>query len=423
MHRLRDGSPIVIPLDAPAVAPSGYPPWEVFDVKADIQRDQARDQPLFQELQGQKVRHLPHDKPRLFEGIGRMQHLAVSEAVFFRTIGLNLRNRAALLPEGVIDEKLRIDPEKAVEKLRALAALLSESAAGDVPHREEVLLLQLPLHSPPKPPKIRERAVVPELFPIGAKVQLRDPHTVLIRCRVLCDDIHRNLCEIQIRPDAAGRRDSALPEHLPDHPDRKRMRSDPIGRKIIRDIDENLVDRIDMDILFRDKAEINFIDLRAVLHVERHPGSCDDVIDGERGVRGKLLQKAGGAAKLCPRRPPPSLIILLLHAGGHLEKTGPSGDSQLLKGRCHRKADRLLRPGTIRDDEIGPERVQSPAHALHRRKKRFQIDREIAALPRAKGFPHTPDLPGSTAGCFPPFLPEITVSQNMYSVNIFSVIS
>ena len=96
----------------------------------------------------------------------------------------------------MVDQKLRVDPKEPVKKLFIVLGF-----PGHIPQSPQSILVELPLGSPPYPPEICQGRMIPEHFPKGAFIQLRDPYPVLVRRNMLCDNIHGDLTEKQVVTD------------------------------------------------------------------------------------------------------------------------------------------------------------------------------------------------------------------------------
>ncbi len=104
----------------------------------------------------------------------------------------------------------------------------------------------------------------PQQAAVAHLVQLRDAHPVPVGLDMLGDDIHRDLAQIEVTPDARGGGDAGRAQHVADDLLRQLARGQAVGREIGRDIHEHLVDRIDVDILGRDVLQIDLVNARAV---------------------------------------------------------------------------------------------------------------------------------------------------------------
>ena len=73
------------------------------------------------------------------------------------------------------------------------------------------------------------------------------------------------------------------------------------------------------------------------------------------------------------------LGVDLPHLLHDFEQARPAGDSAGFQRRGDRETDCLVRPGLIRHDKIGRERVKAPVGALRRGVKGLQVNGDIGA--------------------------------------------
>ena len=120
-----------------------------------------------------------------------------------------------------------------------------------------------------------------------------------------------------------------------------------------------------MDVLRRDKTEIDLIDARAVIDVERHARRRDDVFERQR----RVLPEKGGVERLCAKlvfgRGAFARAVDFPDALYDLEQTRPSGNSVALERRRNGKADCFFGAREVCDDEVGRHGIEPALHALH----------------------------------------------------------
>ena len=269
--------------DRPLVFPADLRIGQILVVIDDSQDKLVCQKAFFHKVQGGAVRHFTHDNAGFFRAVGALQHLAGAEGAVLRLICLDEVDCAGFPAPGVIDEKLGIDTEQLVEQI-----LVLEGASGDVPHGKHAVAGELLRSSLSDAPEIRYGTVAPELSAVAHLVQLRDAHTVRVRGGVLGFDIHRDLTQVEVGPNARGGCDSCLFQNRADHLHRQLMSSLFVEREIPGHIHHDFVDGVDVDILRRDVAEIDLVDSRAVFDVVGHAGNRYDIVRLERGIRGKL---------------------------------------------------------------------------------------------------------------------------------------
>ena len=66
-----------------------------------------------------------------------------------------------------------------------------------------------------------------------------------------------------------------------------------VGIEIVGRIDEDLIDRIDTDILFRHIFQIDVIDLGRIFDIQTHAGHSRHKIDRQRRIILKFMKEAG----------------------------------------------------------------------------------------------------------------------------------
>ena len=148
------------------------------------------------------------------------------------------------------------------------------------------------------------------------------------------------------------------------------MGSHAISLKIGSDIHENLVDRIDMDILRSDISQIDVIDFGTVINIMSHSRGRHQIIDGKLRMFLKYSLR-----KTLPLPSPASVDILDFL--NHFKQSGASARTIRLQGRRNGKAYRLFRTRRIGNDKTCVKRIQSPLDTLHRSIKTLQVDRYI----------------------------------------------
>ena len=355
---------------------------QVLLIISDGQRHLIRHQPLIQQIHGQHIRHLPDHQPGLGMIVGLMEHLPRRNGIGRRAVSPDVPDRAGLVAPGMIDQELRIDPEEPIQQIFIMELpRLPQRASGHIPHGVHPIAFQLSRIPRPHTPKIRKRPVPPQKPPITQLVQLRDPHSILVRWDLLGHDVHSDFTKVKIGADPGGGRDPGLRQHLPDQLPGQLMGCHMIGLEIGRGIDEHLIDGIDMDILRCDIPQIHLIDPGTALDIMPHPGLGDDEPQFQRRILLQLRGITGLPPEGLPRRLLPSGGVDLPDTLYRLKKPCPTGNSAGLQRRRYRQTDRLLRPALVRHHQMGGQRIHAPFDALLRGIERFQIDRDILPLP------------------------------------------
>ena len=197
-----------------------------------------RNQPPVRKLQTKSIRHLLHHQTAFLVAIVPRQHLPAGDGAVFRAVRLDIRHGHALPSPGMIDQKLRVHTEHLIE--RVLVRL------RHILHGQKPQASQTVHRTPPDPPEIRQRPVLPQ----GLTVQLLGQKADMI-LRMLCRNVQRHLCQIQVRPDPRRRRYSGLPLHILHDRHSKLPGGHSIHAQVIRHIQKGFVNGIDMDVLLR----------------------------------------------------------------------------------------------------------------------------------------------------------------------------
>ena len=240
---------------------------------------------------------------------------------------LDVRDGDGLPSPGVVDEQFRVDAEDPVQKVLR--------RVRDVPHGVDAVVREPPHGPAADAPEVGEGEVVPEEPPVPRLVQGADE----VRGR-LGHDVQRDLAQVQVRPDAAGGPDAGRVVDVLHDAQPQFFRVHVVHVQIVGDVEERLVHRVHMDVLFGDVLEVHPIDARRVLEVQVHAGDRGDVVDVFRD----------------------------------LEDPAPVLDAQRLHGRGDGETDGLVRPLRVGDGEERGHGVQPPFHALDRRVKRLEVD-------------------------------------------------
>ena len=138
----------------PVVSRTGF---QAFVVKAHPPGAGLRYQILGEHVRKQHLDHLPEDQLRLLILIRSRKHLPVAQGVAFTLVGLDILHRNRLDTPGVINKNFPIDPEGLIEVLFVVLRL-----PGDIPHREQICLLQPSGFPDPDLPEICQGLMIPE---------------------------------------------------------------------------------------------------------------------------------------------------------------------------------------------------------------------------------------------------------------------
>ena len=367
--------------DRPVVSAAYRGIGQVFDVVAHGQHDLAGDQPLFQQVERKLAGHFLRDQPRFVKGVGALQHLPRAKAVRGGAVGLDVRHGARLPAPCVVDQELGVYAEQPVQQVLVVKVVrFAERAPCDVAHGEQPVGLQLSGVSPPDPPEVGQRAVGPQQAAVGRFGEPGDPHPMPVGTHMLGDNVHRHLAQVQVAPNAGGGGDAGRVQHVEDHLLGQLARGDAVGVQIGRDVHENLVDRVNVDVLRRDVLQVDVVDARAVFDVVCHARRRGDIGGRQRG-RGREL---GGVVRFAGKGMAGGVHaphgVDLFDALHHLEQPRAARDAIGLERGRHGKADGLFRAAGVCNDKVGGKRVQPALDALHRGVKGFQVDCDIGAF-------------------------------------------
>ena len=147
--------------------------------------------------------HLLEDQSGFLVFVWPWQDLAVTEAVAFTLIVLDIRHGDRLDAPGMIQQDLSVDTEFLIKEL-----LVPLRPLRDIAHGVHVTLVQPAGFSRSDLPEVRQRPMVPEQKLVTVLVQLCDPDAVLVRRVLLRHDIHGNFRQVQVRPDTDRRCDA-----------------------------------------------------------------------------------------------------------------------------------------------------------------------------------------------------------------------
>lgn len=190
-------------------------------------------------------------------------------------------------------------------------------------------------------------------------------------------------------------------QHVKNHPHGELARGKAIRFQITRNIEENLVDRIAVNILWSNVFEINIINLRADRHIARHLRRGNKIINRKLRPCPKLRIPAGGTRQLPAGSGTPARRVDRLNSLHNFKQPRSAGKSPRLERRGNGQADRLIRAALIRHHKIRRHWVKTALHTLDRGVKRLQVDGKIrSVLHCAALFPSLSCVPES----FQPFL-------------------
>ena len=213
-----DPAPVIVCRDFPAVLRANGRIGEAADVVTDGQDQLVSHQLLVHEAEGDGVRHLMDDRSGLVRLVGAMEDLRIAEGPVLGLVGLDGSHGAGLPAPGVVDEELGVDAEEVVEKVLVQKVIgTSQGAPRNVSHGEHAVGFQFLDVTCAYAPEVPQRSVGPEPLPVSHLVQLGDPHAVGVRFLVLGQDVHGDLGQVEVGPDAGGGCNTGLLIDLQDH--------------------------------------------------------------------------------------------------------------------------------------------------------------------------------------------------------------
>ena len=276
----------------------------------------------------------------------------------------------------MVDEQFRIHSKKLIKKLLPVI----QRTTRHIAHGKQTVLFQLSGISSAYAPEVRQRPVRPQHFPVADFIQLCDAHAVFIGCDALSYNIHGDLAQVQIGSDPSGGCDAGFLKHFSDHHGGKFLRRHSAGFQIRRRIHEHLVNGVHMDILRRHMPQVNLVDARAVVHIQRHARRRSEKIHLPVRMRFQFFRQPGLSGKTASGCKPAPPCIDFIHFLNRFKQSGASRHTQRLQWRRYRQADCLFRTGGISHHQMRFQRIQPALHAFHRRIKGFQVDGNIAFL-------------------------------------------
>ncbi len=195
----------------------------------------------------------------------------------------------------MVDENFRIHAENLIQTIFSV-----DGKPCQVPHGVDAVGFQSLDGAGTSHPEIRQRAMVPQQIPIGLLVQLCNADTIFVCRDVLCHNVHRQLCEVEVGADACRCGDAGVVQHLPHHSHGKLVGAHVVVGKIARHINENLVDGVGVDIRRRHIFEVGLVDLGGNVQIPLHPGRRNDVAQPQCRVcvQGVGIERGAGKVVL-----------------------------------------------------------------------------------------------------------------------------
>ena len=215
--------------------------------------------------------------------------------------------------------------------------------------------------------------MIPEYSAVAHLVKLGYSYAVFVGLTVFCIEVHCDFAKIKVRSYACRGGYACCFKHVKHHFHRKLTRRQAIGFEIIRCVNENLVDRINVDILGSNIFQIDIIYPGADLHVMRHSRRCGDECQLGRRVFNKLGTKIRFMAEAMPGSLVFALGVDFAHLLNCLKKSRPAGDPIGFEGRGDGETDGFLRPRRVGDNKVCVQRVKTPVDTFDRSIERFKV--------------------------------------------------
>ena len=226
-------------------------------------------------MHGERVGHFEYYGAGFFEAIRFGQYLPAANAVSFGAVSLDVLYGAWFPTPRMVYDKFGIDPENAIEFIG-----VQQRCAGDIAKSLHSIHFQARGEPAPDTPEIRERAVCPVFSAETHLVKRCYAHTVGIRFAMLGFDIHRNLCQIHVRPNAGSGGNAGCLQYVAYHSHGEVVWSGFVDSQILCGIYENLVDGIHVNVFGGYVLEVDVVYAAAYLHVMVHAWRSDQVTEG-----------------------------------------------------------------------------------------------------------------------------------------------
>ena len=155
---------------------------------------------------------------------------------------------------------------------------------GKIAHGVDSVTLKTRFRPFSYPPKIRERTMIPKLSPVFLFRKRDYRNFSSRRYGFFSQNIHRYLGKIEILSQSHRGYDSHFLIDLFRHFSRQILCSLLVYLHIRSEIDKYLIYGIDINILLGDKAQVNFINTPAILHVKSHSRRCGNVRKSKKRV-------------------------------------------------------------------------------------------------------------------------------------------
>ena len=137
----------------------------------------------------------------------------------------------------MVDQDFGVDPELLKQQI-----FFGDAGPRQFAHRVNPVLVQPLGDARPDLPEVGEGLVVPEQVAEGLLVQLGNPDAFGVGWDVLCDDVHRQLAEVEVAADAGRGGDAGGVVDIPDDGFGQLPGGQMVMLEISRYVHKNLVD-------------------------------------------------------------------------------------------------------------------------------------------------------------------------------------
>ena len=154
----------------------------------------------------------------------------------------------------------------------------------------------------------------------------------------------------------------------------------PVCVKVSRHVHKDLVDGINVNILWSDVFQVYLIDTCAVFNVFCHARRGSNVVNFPIFVHFEFLVLPRLSRQATERALVPSLIVNFTQPLHNLKQSCSSSNAVGFEGRGNGQTDGLLCPAHVCHNKIGGERIETTFYAFHGSEERFQVDGYICTV-------------------------------------------
>ena len=375
MSVLRHLAAIVVCCDIAMVVVTNVRVRQRLDVIAYCQHQLVCNETFAHKVESNGIRHLLDNDPCFLECVGFCKHLSAAQRIGLRSIGFHIVHRDRFPSPGMVDKEFRIHTKEFVEQSLTLYGTESHIA-----HGVHTILSKFLCYAFAHTPELGDWGIVPQLFPVTHLIEFRNAHTVLVSRSLLCHDVHGYLAEVKVCADAGSSRYPGILQDITYHGHGKFMCRHPVCVKVSRHVHKDLVDGINVNILWSDVFQVYLIDTCAVFNVFGHARRGSNVVNFPIFVNFEFLVLPRLSRQATERALVPSLIVNFTQPLHNLKQTCPSSNAVGFEGRGNGQTDSLLCPAHVCHNKIGGERIETTFYAFHGSEERFQVDGYICTV-------------------------------------------